>query len=82
MRRAKRLDKLKNKLIILRERAEKLQEKRMSEDGNIDYDACTQFNLTLTDISLTKKKIGFSENGKSYLGDCLGDQTPRVSGFD
>ena len=82
MRRVKRLNKLKDKLIILKEKAAELTKSRVLDDGSIDYDACTKLNHTLTDISLTKRKIGFSEHGKSYLGDALGEKTPRASEFD
>jgi hypothetical protein len=82
MKRTTRLRTLKNKLQKLRTLRSKLSKSRVREDGSIDFEACTKLNHTLTDISATKKKIGFLKHGKSYLGEPLGDQTPRVSNFD
>lgn len=82
MRRIKRLKKLESNLIILQKKAKQIDKNRIRDDGSVDYEACVELNLILTDISLTKRKIEFSKNGKSYLGNPLSSETPRISEFD
>ena len=82
MTRKKQLNKLEKKLEILKKKSEILNNSRIREDGSIDMDSCDKLNHILTDISLTKRKISFSKNGKSYLGNCIGDQTPRITSSD
>jgi hypothetical protein len=82
MRRVTRLRTLQTKLQKLKNKATGLEKSRVKEDGSIDFDACTELNHALADISATKKKIGFLNHGKSYLGECLGQQTPKISNFD
>lgn len=82
MRRAMRLKNLKSKLTKLQGIADKLRGQIIGEDGKVDFEVCKRLNKVVTDISLTKKKIGFSKQGGSYLGEALKDSTPRVTEND
>lgn len=77
MRRAMRLKNLQSKLTKLQGIAERLRG-QILKDGKVDFEVCKKLNKVVTDINLTKKKIGFSKRGGSYLGEALKDSTPRV----
>lgn len=78
MRKTQRLKKLKKKIDLLRAKALELHKKSVDKDGVIDYEVFSLLNKTRTDIILTEKKISFLAQGKSYLGDSIGLETPRV----
>lgn len=82
MKRLHRLRTLKTKLTELKAKADNLRNMIIGEDGKVNFSIYTDLNSVLTDISLTKKKITFAEQGKSYLGEELSNATPRVSTYD
>ena len=74
MKKAKKQRELESKLKGYNKKLDALEEKKIGEDGKLDFDVVMEMQKIQTEISLTEKQIKFVRQGKHYLGKELGSK--------
>ena len=74
MGKAKKQREIESKLTDYNKRLEALDNRKIGEDGRLDFDVVMKMQNLQTDISILEKQLKFVQQGKHYLGQEIGSK--------
>lgn len=74
MKKAKKQKELESKLRNFNKKLEALDNKKIDENGRLDFDIAMEMQKVQTDIAIIEKQLKFVHQGKHYLGNEIGSK--------